>query len=515
MNVAMVHHHLNHSGVTQVIANQLRALDRVCSRADDVRVAVLSDGQTAGWPTDLPAALQSVPLTMCRVPGLAYDELPQERAALLAAELDAQLAALGWAPHETLLHVHNHGLGKNASLPGALRQLAEKGFALLLQIHDFAEDCRPRNYRHLMQAWNRADVAPVLYPQAAQIHYAVLNRRDDDLLAHAGVPRERLHFLPNPLPDHAARVDRHEARGQLHARFGVPPAARFLLYPVRAIRRKNLGETLLWSALAGPETHVGVTLAPLNPAEQDSYRRWKQLARELPLNVHFEIGGAGGLPLATNLVAADLILTTSVAEGFGMVFLESWLADRMLVGRDLPDVTSDFTLAGLRLEYMAGRIGIPVEVVGHAAFSDMLVTAWREMRRAYGRPAPDPLPSAVGRHARTDGETIDFGDLDEAQQVHVLRRVVADRALRRRVLELNGCLTRALALESDEQGRLVAHNQCVVRREYSLAPSGTRLRRIYQQVWASGRDTRAAPLPHAHRISEEFLALTRFRPIRG
>ena len=37
---------------------------------------------------------------------------------------------------------------------------------------------------------------------------------------------------------------------------------------------------------------------------------------------------------------------TSLAEGFGMVFLESWLAECPLLGRDLPEITRDFVEAG-------------------------------------------------------------------------------------------------------------------------------------------------------------------------
>ena len=48
------------------------------------------------------------------------------------------------------------------------------------------------------------------------------------------------------------------------------------------------------------------------------------------------MGAPGGLEFFENLAAADAVATTSLAEGFGMVFLEAWLAGRPLVGRDLP-----------------------------------------------------------------------------------------------------------------------------------------------------------------------------------
>ncbi len=515
MNVAILHYHLNHGGVTQVIANQLRALDQVCARSDGLRVALLSDGQTAGWPADLGARLTTVELAMRVVPGLRYDERPESDAQRLAEELLAQFSALGWRPDETILHVHNHSLGKNASLPGALRRLADRGFALLLQIHDFAEDCRPKNYRHLAAAWQAVDLAPTLYPQAAHVHYAVLNRRDHDLLARAGVPADRLHYLPNPSEPRGRPADRSAARAQLCARFGVPRDARFLLYPVRAIRRKNIGEALLWSVLGGPGTHLGVTLAPLNPAEQACYRHWKELARELRLPVHFEIGGSGGLPLDLNMAAADLVLTTSVTEGFGMVFLESWLADRMLVGRDLPEITRDFRAAGLQLACVSHKLSIPLELVGRDAFLDALMAGCAAQRRAYGRPAVDDASLAAAVLARTADDTVDFGDLDPRWQTRILRRATSDAGLRDDLVRLNPFVVRAWDLPRYERQSLIAWNRCVVREEYSLAASGARLWHAYRRTSASPRGARITALPHTDRVLDEFLVPDRFRPLRG
>ena len=292
---------------------------------------------------------------------------------------------------------------------------------MLLQIHDFAEDFRPRNYRHLMDTWATHDPSTMLYPQAEQIHYAVLNQRDYTVLLRAGVPAARLHHLPNPAASHGHVSDRNHARQQLQRRFGIPSTEPFLLYPVRGIRRKNLGEALLWSALSGSTAHVGVTLAPLNAAEQPYYQRWKQVADELQLPVRFEIGGTAGLPLDTNLAAADFMLTTSVTEGFGMAFLESWLAERTLIGRDLPEITTDFVASGLQLDLMYRQLRIPLDVIGRGAFHDLLQTSYTAVLALYRRPAPASEELVRMTAERTAEDTVDFADLDEHLQEQVLR----------------------------------------------------------------------------------------------
>ena len=204
----------------------------------------------------------------------------------------------------------------------------------------------------LADTWGGRDISTILYPQASTFHYAVLNRRDYAVLTRAGVPADRLHYLPNPLVTNGRIPDRKRARQHLCTRLGIPTTERFLLYPVRAIRRKNVGEALLWSVLGGPAVHVGVTLAPQNLAEQPYYRRWKQCGPRAAAASPLRNRGRARAALGRESGVRRPALTTSVTEGFGMAFLESWVAERALVGRDLPEITADFAAAGLQLDYL-------------------------------------------------------------------------------------------------------------------------------------------------------------------
>ena len=42
------------------------------------------------------------------------------------------------------------------------------------------------------------------------------------------------------------------------------------------------------------------------------------------------------------MASAHRLVTTSVAEGFGLAFLEPWLFGKGLLGRNLPEITVDF-----------------------------------------------------------------------------------------------------------------------------------------------------------------------------
>jgi hypothetical protein len=49
---------------------------------------------------------------------------------------------------------------------------------------------------------------------------------------------------------------------------------------------------------------------------------------------------------------ADLIITTSVLEGFGFAYLEPWILDRPVIGRSIPFITPDFQLKGIKLGHL-------------------------------------------------------------------------------------------------------------------------------------------------------------------
>ncbi|NIL98179.1 MAG: hypothetical protein GTO53_10165 [Planctomycetales bacterium] len=515
MKLAMIHYHLNRGGVTQVIANQLRALDQEVADGDRLSVGLLYGGRRAGWPDRLVGDLRRLELSLHAIGGLDYDNVRPEGKDL-ADQLRVVLQEAGFGPQETVLHVHNHSLGKNVALPDALHSLARQGYGLLLQIHDFAEDFRPDNYRPLAARWaaGRSDSLPGwLYPQAPQIHYAVLNGRDQAILRDAGVEQQRLHVLPNPVAPIGELPPREEARAKLADRFAIPAHHRYVLYPVRGIRRKNLGELLLWSALAGRSTCFALTLPPLNPVEQPSYGRWKEFAAARELPCAFEVGGPAGLTYMENLAAADLLLTTSVAEGFGLVYLESWLTGRPLVGRDLPAITGDFTRAGLRLAGLQPQLWVPLDWLHEPTFRTSIAVAYRRVLASYGQPTPT-LKSLVRQVDPLihDG-LVDFGSCPVALQQEVIERVAGDSRQSDRLREINPWIADALARGGGDP-LLVEQNAGVVRSEYSLARSGRRLVEIYQRVGGSDRDQQLRSPPRGQRVLENFLDLSRFHPLR-
>ena len=491
MRVCIVHYHLQTGGVTRVIEHAATAL-----RSRAVRVAVLS-GEAPQAP--LPNGVETAVL-----PGLAYEErrAPQSPEQLAAAMAQAARSALGGVPD--VWHVHNHSLGKNTALPGALLRLARNGQRLLLQPHDFAEDGRPRLYGRLRRQLADGDVgrlSALLYPLAPQIHYAAINRRDRECLRAAGVPAAQLHALANAVALDTAPDSGSQDTAVAQQRRG--DHRRLWLYPTRAIRRKNLGELLLWAVLAGAADRFAVTQAPQNPQEQPGYRRWVALAAELGLPVAFE-AGAGGLSFPALMAASHALVTTSIAEGFGLAFLEPWLLGRPLAGRDLPEITADFKATGVRLPGLYQQVAVPLDWLDLPRLRAAFASAAAARAHAFGRPLADSAERAW-EDAVADGR-MDFGRLDEPAQAQVIRRLHGSPSARS---ELG---RPPLAAPAD--AGLIAANRAVIASHYSVQRYGERLAAIYDALVAAQPSARIAAADGAA-LLERFLAPERLWLLRG
>ena len=350
--------------------------------------------------------------------------------------------------------------------------------------------------------------------QAPHIHYAVLNGRDHRVLQQVGVDGSRLHLVPNPVAPFGSLPDRDRARQALDDRFHVAPDRHYVLYPVRGIRRKNVGEALLWSALAGPHASIGITLPPINPAEGSSYARWKELASELELPCLFDVGAPGGLTYLDNLAAADTILTTSVAEGFGMVFLECWLAGRPLVGRDLPEITQDFRAAGIHFPGLFPQLTVPVEWVGQEEFRTAIESAYVRACADFGtRPGSvQQLRSTID--ALVQDGLVDFARLRWTDQARIIRSLRQDPQRASQFHDCNPWIRESLSPDRPGAATTIEKNAAVVRTEYSLESTGHRLLELYHSILTSDRDDPITPPGDGTRVLETFLDPARLHPIR-
>lgn len=483
MRVAIVHYHLQPGGVTRIIEHSARAMK------DKPMDLVVLTGKKP--PTPFPAGYAVVE-------GLQYEaDRPEMTARELAGSMvKAASEALGGVPD--VWHIHNHSLGKSMILPSALVDLANQGHRLLLHIHDFAEDGRPANYRmllHTMAEGRGAYLASQLYPSGEHIHYIVLNSRDYRFMQDAGADKANLHLLANPVELPVECADEE---------LDTQQTSPLWIYPTRAIRRKNIGEFLLWAATA-PQDHLfATTLGPDNPLERPRYERWKKVADELDLPVEFELGQKGDLGFIETLKSAKGLLTTSIAEGFGLAILEPWLVGRPVMGRSLPEITGEFCDAGIRLPWLYDRLDIPVGWLGKEYLVKAAATGLQKSLAAYGRePAGSDLERVLA--AWVQKEAVDFGRLDEPMQEQVLTRVIRDPSGDGRVVK------RQLIYPEDCSG-VIGENCQILKSCYGLKQYGETLHALYERV--GGASTTSVNNLDGEVLLDHFLSPERLQLLR-
>ena len=435
MKVVYVHHHLRPGGVSRVIARQISSL------GDSVR-ALLIVGEPPLSPPPFPYRV---------VPGLAYDRDRESREPPRAIADDLYKAVFSFFKEEPdILHFHNPTLGKNSDLLEVIEVLVDNGSRPLLQIHDFAEDGRPMNYSHK--------------PYPENCHYAVLNTRDYEILLKAGLVPEGLHLIPNPVEPLPCGEGKQKERD-------------VVLYPVRAIRRKNIGEAALLSLFTAETKTVGITLEPTGPLDCRSYDDWRGFVKENGLRVSFRLGIEQRFEDV--LKRAICTITTSIKEGFGYCFLEPWTCRKMLFGRVLPDICSDFEKNNIDLSHLYSRIDVPLEFFD----LEMFVTKWKrcykERLARYSLLADDGL---VEEHLQSlvQGGKIDFCLLSEDLQREVIRRVSGRKSAFHKMLDENPFLVRFSLLKEDKE--IIENNRKTVKEIYSLDRCRDTLLGVYTKV---------------------------------
>lgn len=405
MKALIVHYHLKPGGVTTVLRRQLCAL-----AAQGIDAAVLAGEAPEG-------ALKGGCGSLTVEPALGYDDpsggvhaehgADPSRVKAIVESVRREADALG---DDTIVHVHNPTIRKNDSLLEALSIVAASGRRMVFHVHDLAEDWRPDVY-------SRHD-----YPDG--VTWAAINRYDVARLRAAGAGD--VGFLPNPVPVPSQPAKPGER----------PRGPGLVLYPVRGIRRKNLGEAVLLSLFVRPGGSIGVTLPPANPRDFPYYDGWVRMAASIGAPIRFGLGlehDFDGL-----YAQARAIVTTSIKEGFGLSYLEPASRNRITIGRRLPRVLADFEESGLSFPALYDSLAVPRELFDEDGFATRVADAVRNAAAAYGiDEAGSGLSSSVVDSVLGGSGQPDFGRLDEVAQSQVLLSLMGDSKSRAAFIAMN------------------------------------------------------------------------------
>lgn len=420
IDLKIFHYHFLTGGVGTVVQQALKAFH---AHLPEIRSIELVAGRI---PKGIRRAIGRyndkwtvVPEIDYRDPGKGDKKETAEEAGKLAQQL---LASFG--SDDSLWWVHNYHLGKNAVFTQALLQIIHSGEPqrIILQIHDFPECGRFQNLRCLL---NTLSLDP--YPVSPWVRYAVLNQRDRNILIQGGVPAQGVFLLENPVFQDRVPEQQNSVRNTLKRLFGksfprYDPQAPLLLYPIRTIRRKNAMEAVLLCLLLEAPANILITLPGVSAAEKPYSDIVEKIFADGLCPGLWGIGTAlkrQNLSFEDLVAGSDLVLSTSVQEGFGYLFINSLLWSLPLAARDL-DILEG--LKGLFAEYPA-------------CFYDRILVPFAEgpsLRNAYRRKIlslSDLLPEEEEQRLLNSAETlvqddlVDFSYLPVAEQDRFLREL--------------------------------------------------------------------------------------------
>jgi hypothetical protein len=290
----------------------------------------------------------------------------------------------------------------------------------------------------------------------------VINSRDYSFLRRAGLSAEGLHLIPNEVVP--LEVEPGWERD-------------LYLYPVRAIRRKNLGEALLLSCFIPQGKTIAVTLPPTTGRDEGTYIHWKTLAKSLNLPVEFDAGVNGSF--AALMSRSLSVITTSVKEGFGFSFLEPWTAFRSVMGRRLDYVCRDFEASGVSFNSLYTSLAIPMVYLPELTLKKKMETALETTCRAFALAVP-PYLSTMLFDDIASRDNFDFGRLDEELQTGIIQTIAANRSARQDLVDINPFL-RQLA-DWEEDAELIRYNRERILESYGREKIVSDLRETYRVV---------------------------------
>ena len=432
--LVIVHYHLLPGGVCSALKNSLVALSRsgwLSQRSVKIltgRTTAVDAFRTFLEQQGLKAQIEvDIRLDYCEKVWSGRDAFRHE-ASRLANWFLQQVRG------DSLFWAHNPTLGKNALVTAALMEAAQQAVVsgmdhqFLYHIHDFAECGRLWNLKHLLTSWEDGGLDD-FYPLFENVSYGVLNKADSGRLAQAGIPGERVFVIPNAVP--FARAEKRKSKEsigedlQIYARerdYRFESGRPWWILPIRLIRRKNVVEALFLAAMAEDPPQLLITL-DANPEPERPYAEAvKELFRKEkhPAVVGFghELVGSA-FSFDDLLLASDVVVSTSLLEGFGFTFLEGANRGRPLVGRNLAEVTSDFVDAGFPSTALYEEFLVPIDGQTRKEMIRKGQRFAQEQGRLLGL-----NPLTVDRfieevEAIFSNTTVDFGFLELSQQIHL------------------------------------------------------------------------------------------------
>ncbi len=342
--ITIFHYHLLPGGVTDVVTASAISF---MNYSDEISSIKIVSGRDDNLKNILEKIKKSIPAD--RKEDISYEVMPEidyfehisneETSETIKDALYSKFAS-----KDCIWWIHNYHLGKNPLFTKAVLEIAGDGKQkTIFHIHDFPE-CSRYGMLKLLKEHIHTD----LYIEKENIRYVLINKRDFDYMEKGGINRNLLYLLENPIKTINHNVENKKKvisilTNNLGSGFkGWISDKPYILYPVRAIRRKNIVEAGFLSLLTG--NNLIVTLPGVSKREKSYSWECEKLFRTGTIPGMFGIGyDIDKYDVSFNdlISASSLIISSSIQEGFGYLYLNSMNWGKPLIARDL-DILKNF-----------------------------------------------------------------------------------------------------------------------------------------------------------------------------
>lgn len=330
MRLLFVHSSFGENGVTRSTLNTIRGLKEISNEIDFI---MLADSFSASLPEFIEKRK------------VEYWDSPELLQVLEDNSADADF-----------IIIENPTVGLFPQATKAFKEFAEKNInkKVIYRMHDFVDD-RPYLFDEFSKVFENLDV---IYPRTNNVTFLVLNSYDKNRLIRKGI--KNVLVMPNSIITEELIPDMDKAeklRETLEKNKIINNEEKILLYPVRVLKRKNIEEALLITKILNFKDNYRLIVTL--PLEEDYEKDLNEFAQEYGIKCSIgEVGKYIGFDKSSEFTISelyaisDIVISTSVREGFGFVFLEPWISGTPLIGRKIPNITQDFENSGINLSHM-------------------------------------------------------------------------------------------------------------------------------------------------------------------
>ena len=459
LRLMVIHYHLLPGGVASVIRDGLIALDRF-GPWDRIDLKILTGSQDS--IDSFHRQIKNLSSDQLHIdiecsPDLGYQDPSRISSLSEIHELSRKIEKDSTDFQAEVLWIHNPTLGKNPALTAALHDLAHRkpDLRILYQIHDFVECSRFTNLLYLRKFFGTHNIK-TLYPISPSLTIVTLTETDRERMIEAGYPKAAVKTLCNPVmveskpepfsPNERKELDHRIREWSNHQGFQFTEGGKWLFAPIRTIRRKNVLELALLTQLLGKQWRLLVTLDCNSEPERPYAEFVKECFRKERLEATLGFGKDLLNPpydFDRMYVSSEAVATTSILEGFGLIFAESVLYGRPLLGRNLPDLTRE--IPGLSLKNLYPALYVPQTSMDRKRLWESYLKKLQKCTEQVGIEKDQFMATQKSVQKYFQEDYADFSLLDLPAQANVLHRM-KDSTYRKEVERLNESLVQALQL---------------------------------------------------------------------